>query len=86
MPKLDIFEFEKSMIELIAEKLGVSSSMIKLQSNFKNDLGADSLDVLDLTIEIEDRFDIHIHDDDIAKCETVKQLLDVIKTKVENEK
>jgi acyl carrier protein len=78
----DNTEFELSMINLIAGRIGINSSMIKLQSSF-SDLGADSLDVLDIIMEIESEFDIHILNEEADKCDTVKQLLDIVKPKIE---
>ena len=56
---------------IIVEKLGVSADEAKETSSFVNDLGADSLDVVEFVMEVEKEFDITIPDDAAAKLETV---------------
>jgi acyl carrier protein len=76
-------EFEQSIIDLIAARIGINSSLVKLQSSF-SELGADSLDVLDIIIEVENKFDVHIPNEEADQCNTVKQLLDIVKPKIES--
>jgi len=63
------------MIEkIIAENLGIDQGMIKDESNFVNDLGADSLNIVEVIMGIEEEFDIEIPDDDAETLHTVGQL------------
>jgi acyl carrier protein len=67
--------FEK-LKPIIADQLGVKMEIIKLESSFKDDLEADSLDMVDLTMEIEDEFAIEISD---KVAETLQTVGDVVK-------
>ena len=69
--------FEK-MKELIAEQLNCPAEEIKMESSFKEDLGADSLDVVDLLMSIEDEFEIEIPDTEIENMKTVGDLVKYI--------
>jgi len=63
------------MIEkIIAENLNIDQGMIKDESNFVNDLGADSLNIVEVIMGIEEEFDIEIPDDDAETLHTVGQL------------
>ena len=64
-------EIEKRVREIIVDKLCVSESEIKLESSFQNDLGADSLDTVELIMEFEKVFDVSISDDKVEKIQTV---------------
>ena len=57
--------------EIIVEKLGVKEDQIEEKSTFVNDLGADSLDVVEFVMEVEKRFEITIPDEDAMKLQTV---------------
>jgi acyl carrier protein len=74
-------ELEQSIIDLVAGRIGINSSLVKLQSSF-SDLGADSLDALDIIMEVEDKFDIHILNEEADQCNTIKKLLDIVKSKI----
>ena len=63
---------------LIGESLGASEDEIKLESSFIDDLGADSLDIVELVMAIEKEFDIEIPDDDAEKIATVRDAIDYI--------
>ena len=54
---------EERVTEIVAEQLGVEKEKIKRESNFVNDLGADSLDTVELVMELEEEFDINIPDE-----------------------
>ena len=56
---------------IIEEKLGVDASEVKPEANFTNDLGADSLDTVEMIMEFETKFDIKIADDQAEKIVTV---------------
>ena len=64
-------EIEKRVREIIVDKLCVSENEIKLESSFQNDLGADSLDTVELIMEFEKVFDVSISDDKAEKIQTV---------------
>ncbi|PPA68712.1 acyl carrier protein [Jeotgalibacillus proteolyticus] len=66
---------------LIAERLDIDKLSIKKESSFKNDLGADSLDVVEMVMEIEDIFEIEIADEDSENLKTVQDLVEYIDQK-----
>ena len=63
---------------LISEQLDVEENEIELESSFQDDLEADSLDVVELIMAIEDEFDIEIPDEEAEKLMTVKNAVDYI--------
>jgi acyl carrier protein len=67
----DAAEIEVKVIEIVSKQLGVAKEKITRQSSFVNDLGADSLDTVELVMEIEDAFDLSIPDDSAEKIQTV---------------
>jgi acyl carrier protein len=69
---------EERVINIVAEQLGVDKDKIKRESNFVNDLGADSLDTVELVMELEEEFDINIADDAAEKIQTVGQAIEHI--------
>ncbi len=71
--------FEK-MKKLIAEKLEIDESKITLDSSFRQDLGADSLDTFELVYAIEEELGIEVPDEKANEFETVKDALEFIKT------
>ena len=73
---------EERVKEIIAEQLGIEPSQIKLESKFVEDLGADSLDVVELIMAFEEAFNIEIPDEDAEKIQTVKDVVDYIKAKL----
>ena len=68
--------------EVIIDKLGVEEDMIKTEAHFVNDLGADSLDVVELVMAIEEAFNIEIPDDAAEKISNLQQAVDFISAKV----
>ncbi len=64
--------------KLISEQLDVEESEIELESSFQDDLEADSLDVVELVMAIEDEFEIEIPDEEAEKLQTVKDAVDYI--------
>ncbi len=72
--------FEK-IKELLAEQLDASADDMTMSTDIANDLGADSLDVVELLMAIEDEFDIEVPDD---KIETIKTIGDLVKYIEEN--
>ncbi len=71
--------FEK-LKPIIADQLGVKMDHIKPEASFKDDLGADSLDVVELVMELEDEFDMEISDDDAEKINTVGDAVSYIQS------
>ena len=66
------------VMDIVAEQLGVDREKINPQTSFVNDLGADSLDTVELVMELEDEFDIDIPDDAAEKIQTVGQAIECI--------
>ena len=64
-------EIQDKVVGIIVDKLGVDASEVTLESNFTNDLGADSLDTVELIMEFEKEFNIAIPDDQAEKIATV---------------
>lgn len=64
--------------KIIVDRLGVDEAEVKPEATFKEDLGADSLDVVELVMELEDEFDVEISDEDAEKITTVKNVVDYI--------
>ncbi|MDQ0155983.1 acyl carrier protein [Robertmurraya andreesenii] len=67
--------------KIIVDRLGVEESQVTMEATFKEDLGADSLDVVELVMELEDEFDMEISDDDAEKIATVGDAVNYIKAK-----
>ncbi len=67
--------------KIISEQLGVPESDVKPQASFVNDLGADSLDTVELVMALEEEFGIEIPDEDAEKIATVQNAIDYIKAK-----
>jgi len=72
------------MKKVIAEQLSVSEDEVTLGASFTGDLGADSLDLTEMIMAIEEAFDLEISDEDAEKMKTVQDALDYIKKNVEN--
>lgn len=71
-------EVSQTLYELIADSLSVDIKDIKDESNFVEDLGADSLDIVELVMVIEKNFDIEIPDEEAEKISTVRDAIDHI--------
>ncbi|RSK26993.1 acyl carrier protein [Bacillus sp. HMF5848] len=72
-------EVLERVTKIIVDRLGVDESEVKEEAKFKEDLGADSLDVVELVMELEDEFDMEISDDDAEKIVTVGDAVNYIK-------
>jgi len=68
--------------EIIIDKLGIEENKITLEARFIEDLGADSLDTVELIMQFEEEFDIEISDDDAEKLTTVGSSIDYITSKL----
>ena len=71
---------EQRVKKIIAEQLGVNEAEIKNESSFVDDLGADSLDTVELVMALEEEFETEIPDEDAEKIKTVQQAIDFVKT------
>jgi len=70
---------ETKIIDIIANQLGVEKDMITPGANIVDDLGADSLDVVELVMALEEAFDTEIPDEDAEKIRTVKDIFEYMK-------
>jgi len=71
-------DVQQRIIQLIAEQLEKDPSEIKPEMSFADDLGADSLDLVELIMTVEEEFNIEIPDEDAEKITTVQQAVDYI--------
>ena len=69
---------EERVKKIVVEQLGVKEEEVKEDASFVDDLGADSLDTVELVMALEEEFDTEIPDDDAEKITTVKQAIDYI--------
>jgi acyl carrier protein len=73
-----IEQIEQRVKKVVAEQLGVNESDIKNESSFVEDLGADSLDTVELVMALEEEFECEIPDEEAEKITTVQQAIDYI--------
>ena len=73
---------EDRVINIVCEQMGASRDKIQPATSFINDLGADSLDTVELVMEFEDEFDINIPDEDAEKIQTVGDAIEYIKKRM----
>jgi acyl carrier protein len=69
---------EEKVKHIIVEQLGVDEAEVKPEAHFVDDLGADSLDVVELVMALEEEFSLEISDEDAEKLTTVKQVIEYI--------
>lgn len=72
---------EDQIRAIVAEKLGVNEDQVKPESNFIDDLGADSLDTVELVMAFDEKFDIEIPDEDAEKLKSVGDAVEYMKSK-----
>jgi acyl carrier protein len=70
---------EELVRKVVAEQLGVKEADIKNESSFVDDLGADSLDTVELVMALEEKFECEIPDEDAEKLTTVQQAVEYVK-------
>jgi len=75
---MDVKVIEEKVIAIVAEQMGVDKAEVARNTNFVNDLNADSLDTVELVMEFEDEFETSIPDDQAEKIQTVGQAIDYI--------
>lgn len=75
-------DLESKVKQIIAEKLGVNEDKVTPQAAFVDDLGADSLDQVELIMAFEDAFDVEIPDEDAEKLKSVKDAIEYLQGKV----
>ncbi len=71
-------EIEEKVISIIADQMNIEKSEISRDTSFINDLNADSLDTVELVMELEDEFEMSIPDEEAEKIQTVGQAIDYI--------
>lgn len=67
--------------EIVADQLGIDEDDIKLESNFKEDLEADSLDLFELVMALEEEYEVEIPSEDLEKIATVNDIIEYLKNK-----
>ena len=72
---------EEKVKSIIVEQLGVDANEVTAEASFVDDLGADSLDIVELVMAFEEAFDLDIPDEDAEKIATVKDAIDYISSK-----
>ena len=74
-------EIEVKVKQAVVDKLGVEESKVTTDASFINDLGADSLDTVELVMKFEEEFDIKIPDEDAEKIQSVEDVISYIQSK-----
>jgi acyl carrier protein len=75
-------ELREKVVAVVVDKLGVEADKVSDEANFVDDLGADSLDQVELVMALEDEFDVEIPDEDAEGLKTVKAVLAYVEGKV----
>ncbi len=75
---------EERVTDLIVEQLGVSRAEVVAKASFVDDLGADSLDIVELVMSLEESFDIEIPDEDAEKIQTIGDATAYLKERLES--
>jgi acyl carrier protein len=78
-------EIETRVKKIVVEQLGVKEEEVTRDASFVDDLGADSLDTVELVMALEEEFDTEIPDEDSEKIGTIQDALDYIKKRLEKE-
>jgi len=84
MRRTKVASVAERVIDIVAEQLGVDKEKISPETSFVNDLGADSLDTVELVMELEEEFDINIPDDAAEKIQTVGEAIEFIEKSQES--
>jgi len=75
---MDVASVEDRVIDIVCENLGVNKQQVTRTTSFQDDVGADSLDIVELVMELEEEFDINIPDDQADRIKTVGEAIDFI--------
>ncbi len=75
-------DIESKVKEIIVEQLGVDEAQVNAEASFIDDLGADSLDTVELVMAFEEKFDIEIPDEDAEKMRTVGDAIEYLNSKL----
>jgi acyl carrier protein len=73
-------DVQERVKRIVIERLGVEEAEVTTEASYKDDLGADSLDVVELVMELEDEFDLEISDEDAEKITTVGEVVKYIQS------
>jgi acyl carrier protein len=73
---------EERIIQIVCDNLGVNKEQVTRNTSFQEDIGADSLDIVELVMELEEEFEITIPDEEAEKIKTVGQAIDYIENKI----
>ena len=76
--EVDVEAIEKKVVKIISDQIGVDKSEITHEISFINDLSVDSLDIVELVMELEDEFDMSIPDEEAEKIQTVGAAVDYV--------
>lgn len=71
-------DIEKKVTDILVDKLGVKPEEVKNDANFEDDLGGDSLEYVEVLMEIEHEFNIHVSDADAYQAKTVDDICDMV--------
>ena len=74
-------EIKDKVVKIVCEQMGTTPDKVNEETSFINDLGADSLDTVELVMEFEDQFDLNIPDDEAEKIQTVGDAINYIDEK-----
>lgn len=74
-------DIASQVMDIVAENLGTEREKVVADANFIEDLGADSLDTVELVMALEEKFDVEIPEEDAGKIQTVKDAIDYIASK-----
>ena len=77
---------EQKVIEIVCGQLAVAKDKVERKTSFVEDIGADSLDIVELVMELEEEFNIQIPDDQAEKIKTVGEAIDYIELKIKENK
>jgi acyl carrier protein len=77
---------EERVIQIVCDNLGVNKEQVTRNTSFQEDVGADSLDIVELVMELEEEFEITIPDEEAEKIKTVGESIDYIEKELEKKK
>jgi len=81
----NVLEIQEKIKQIIADELGVDEAQVTENARFIEDLGADSLDIVELIMRFEEEFDIEIPDEDAEKMQSVRDALAYVEQKMKEE-